>query len=86
MTRYKKEVCRIENKSKDSVSQLKTGYSNCQTKMFGSCSNEENTLKHIISSSLNPFLANEPFLYPLKIPGNQRFSGDIKMEHWPEMN
>ena len=42
--------------------------------------------KHIISYLFNSFLANTPFLYPLKIPENQTFSGDLEMEHWPEMS
>ena len=34
---------------------------------------------------INPVLADVPILYPLKTPENQRFSGGIKWEHWPEM-
>ena len=42
-----------------------------------------------IRSRVNPLLANGPILYPMKTPGNQRFSvfwGDIKWEHWLEMD
>ena len=37
---------------------------------------------------LNLFLANVPFLHPLKTPENQRiscFQGGIKWVHWPEI-
>ena len=30
------------------------------------------------SVDINPFLTNIPILYPLKIPENQRFSGDFR--------
>ena len=37
---------------------------------------------------LNSFLANIPFLYPLKTPENESGGGrggGIKWEHWPEI-
>ena len=36
---------------------------------------------------INPFHANVPFLYPLKMSENQRFSdifGDMEIGHWRE--
>ena len=41
-----------------------------------------------ISSSVNLFLPNIPFLYPLKTSENQRlqiFPGGLKRGHWEEM-
>ena len=38
-------------------------------------------LKAVIYMDFNSFKPSAPFLYPLKPPVNQRFSGGIEMEH-----
>ena len=38
-----------------------------------------------VMMTVNPFQANVPFLYPLKIRGFLTFSGGIERENWLEM-
>ena len=38
-----------------------------------------------VQSNINLFHTNVLFLYPLKTPENQKFSGGIEMKHWPKM-
>ena len=46
-----------------------------------------------LTGIINPFLANVPILYPLRIPENQRFSNfffvfsrGAKWKHWPKLD